>query len=135
VRSLSATSSTFPLLWILLVGASVLGACQPGVEGSNTGVKGQVLMGPMCPVVQADQDCPDQPLEADLEIEDVNGDPVARGRSDERGQFQIALEPGEYVLSLVPPNPGGPPTGAPIPFRVDDGQWTTLTVLVDSGIR
>jgi len=35
----------------------------------------------MCPVVQEGVDCPDSPLEADLEVRGAAGTVIARGRS------------------------------------------------------
>jgi len=93
------------------------------------------MIGPMCPVIQEGQACPDQPYAVKLEIENRAGRVIARSSSDEKGKFRIPLEPGEYWLMPVPSNPGGPPSAAPIPFQVKEGKWTNLTVLMDSGIR
>jgi len=128
-------SRTAALVMMCLVGAALLAACLPARDANGSGVEGQVLIGPMCPVIQAGQACPDQPFETKFEIVDRAGKVVAQGTADEKGQFRVPLETGEYLFIPVPPNPGGPPTAAPLPFRVEQGEWARLTVRVDSGIR
>jgi len=119
----------------VLLSLGLLGACGPKDVPSGTGVRGTVLIGPMCPVIQMGTDCPDRPFAADLEVTLTGGRVVARSRSDFSGKFEIPLAAGEYVLVAVPPNPGSPPSGPSLPFSVIEGQWTTLTVSYDSGIR
>jgi hypothetical protein len=80
-------------------------------------------------------DCPDKPLQAELQVTASDKKVIARGRSDFAGHFEIPLAPGDYMLVAVPPNPGGPPYAPSIPFSVTEGEWTMLTVQYDSGIR
>ena len=134
-RGQTSDTRTAALVIVWLVGAVLLDGCLPGRDASSSGVEGQVLMGPMCPVVQAGQACPDQPFETKFQIVDRAGKVVAQGTADEKGQFRVPLETGEYLFIPVPPNPGGPPTAAPLPFRVEQGEWARLTVRLDSGIR
>ena len=119
----------------VLLSLGLLGACGPKDVPSGTGVRGTVLIGPMCPVIQIGTECPDRPFAADLEVTLPGGRVVARSRSDLSGTFEIPLAAGDYVLVAMPPNPGGPPSGPSLPFSVIEGQWTTLTVSYDSGIR
>jgi hypothetical protein len=85
-------------------------------------------------VVQEDVDCPDQPLVADLEVQDLRARVVARGRSEADGRYRIAVGPGEYML--VPLSPSvGLPFASPIPITVHEGNWTEADVFYDSGIR
>ena len=119
----------------ILLGLGWVTACGPDEVPPETGLRGGVLVGPMCPVVQMGTDCPDRPLQADLEVTRADRRVLARSRSDLAGKFEIPLAAGTYVLVPVPPNPGGPPYAAPIPFTVTEGEWTALTVQYDSGIR
>jgi hypothetical protein len=120
---------------VVLLALGWLTACGPNNVPSDTGVRGTVRVGPMCPVVHVGTDCPDQPLQAELQVMGANNKTVARSRSDFAGRFEIPLAPGSYTLVAVPPNPGGPPYGASIMFSVTEGEWTILTVEYDTGIR
>ncbi|HET6822093.1 MAG TPA: carboxypeptidase-like regulatory domain-containing protein [Anaerolineales bacterium] len=120
----------------LLIGVLilVLATCtiySPTPRGS--GIEGQVFLGPMCPVVQEGQDCPDQPYQATLTITSRNGVQVVQFQSDEQGRFRVSLVPGEYVLH--PESPNGIPFAGDQSFTVETGQYTQITVLYDSGIR
>lgn len=120
----------------LLIGVLilVLATCtiySPTPRGS--GIEGQVLLGPMCPVVQQGQDCPDQPYQATLTVTSRNGVQVAQFQSDEQGRFRLSLVPGEYVLH--PESPNGIPFAGDQSFTVETGRYTQITVLYDSGIR
>ena len=61
--------------------ALVLVGCARAGPPPDSGVTGIVRVGPMCPVVQEGVDCPDSPLEADLEVRGAAGTVIARGRS------------------------------------------------------
>jgi hypothetical protein len=120
----------------LLIGVLilVLATCtiySPTPRGS--GIEGQVLLGPMCPVVQEGQACPDQPYQATLTVTSRNGVQVAQFQSDEQGRFRVSLVPGEYVLH--PESPNGIPFAVDQSFTVETGRYTQITVLYDSGIR
>ena len=120
----------------LLIGVLilVLATCtiySPTPRGS--GIEGQVLLGPMCPVVQQGQDCPDQPYQATLTVTNLNGVQVAQFQSDEQGRFRVSLVPGEYILH--PESPNGIPFAGDQSFTVETGRYVQITVLYDSGIR
>jgi hypothetical protein len=100
---------------------------------ADSGVEGQVLIGPMCPVVQVGQECPDQPYQATLTVNSPNGRRIVQVRTDEQGRFKIRLEPGEYILH--PESPNVPPFAVEQPFVVEEGRFTHVTVVYDSGIR
>jgi hypothetical protein len=97
------------------------------------GIEGQALLGPMCPVVQVDNPCPDQPYAAWIDVLDRNGRPATRLRADQEGRFRVGLEPGAYVLH--------PESGDPLPRAGDQevevpvGKYVTVTVSFDTGIR
>lgn len=57
-------SISLPLLTIYAVDLGVGMA----VKVSDGGIKGKVLIGPVCPVESKYQPCPDRPLEASIEI-------------------------------------------------------------------
>lgn len=107
-------------------------SAQPSAP-TDSGIEGQVFMGPMCPVVQAGQECPDQPYQAVLTVNSPQGGKIVQVQTDENGLFKIPLEPGEYVLHPESPNK--------MPFAIDqsvivgNGKFTQVVVNYDSGIR
>lgn len=118
---------------LVVMAGALLAACAGGPP-PDSGVEGQVWIGPMCPVVQAGTECPDAPFAAVLEVENGAGRTVARGESDGDGSFRIPLAPGDYVL--VPQSgEGGMPWAEPVEVRVAAGEWTFVEVHYDSGIR
>jgi len=125
---------------ILFLGV-LLPAAHSGVgkslELSNSGIEGEVLIGPMCPVVQLDHPCPDKPFEASIEIrgQDNHGDHLTI-RSGKDGRFHVKLAPGKYRLTPISPNPGAPPHAPPPQSEtVESGRYTHVTITYDSGIR
>ena len=120
---------------VFLACGFLLAACAATTPFGDSGVEGHVWVGPTCPVVQEGTDCPDAPLEADLEIRDSFGRVVARTRSDAQGAYRIPLEPGEYVLVPLSPGQAGMPFASPLPLIITAGSWLQLDVSYDSGIR
>lgn len=115
--------------------AVLIAGCGPGEVPPSTGVRGEVLIGPTCPVVRVGTECPDRPYPSELEVQRTDGRVVARAKTDASGRFEIALRPGDYILVPTSPAPGGPPYASPLPFTVTQAAWTSLTVQYDSGIR
>jgi hypothetical protein len=97
------------------------------------GIEGLVLLGPLCPVVTAEDPCPDRPYQATIEVLDADGDRVTSVRSDLDGRFRVGLEPGLYRLH--------PESGDPLPAAGDQDvevrarAWSAVTVGYDTGIR
>ena len=107
----------------------------PAAGTGESGVEGQVWIGPTCPVAQRETECPDLPFEATLVVTDSEGNEVARGISNEDGYFRFQLPVGDYILVPETPNPDLPPYANPVPFAVTSGAFTQLAVRYDSGIR
>ena len=114
------------LIGVLILVLATCSIYSPTPRGS--GIEGQVLVGPMCSVVQQGQECPDQPFQSTLTV--INRDGV---QSDEQGRFQVSLVPGEYILH--PESPNGLPFAGDQSFMVETGSYTQITVHYDSGIR
>ena len=114
-------------------------ACAPQIkdpaEPLTSGMKGQILIGPMCPVMQEGVECPDQPYQAALTVLTLDGQEVTRFDTDAEGKFQVNLAPGDYILHPAPPVDHPFPIAADIPFTVLPGEFTTVVVFFDSGIR
>ena len=110
----------------------------PDPNLSSTILAGQVLIGPVCPVVrigQGDQ-CADQPYPGNLSIRTTAGDQeVTQIMADAQGSFAVDLAPGTY--QIVPLSPPGHilPRGMPQTVTLDHGMTTIVEVHYDSGIR
>ncbi len=117
----------------LFVLAILLAGCRASPTPSTSGVEGQVFIGPMCPVVQLGNPCPDRPYQATLTILDAEGRKVIQFQTAEDGTFKVSLGPGQYVLR--PDSPGTVPHASEQTFSVTEDAYTRLTVTYDSGIR
>jgi len=119
------------LVGVLILVLATCSIYSPTPRGS--GIQGQVLLGPMCPVVQPGQECPDQPYQATLTVNSLSGVQIAQFQSDAQGRFSVPLVPGEYILH--PESPNGLPFAGDQSFMVETGRFTQITVHYDSGIR
>jgi hypothetical protein len=119
------------LIGVLILVLATCSINNPTPRGS--GIEGQVLIGPLCPVVQPGQECPDGPYQATLTVVSLNGVVIAQVQSDAEGHFKAPLVPGEYVLH--PESPDGIAFAGDQRFAVETGRYTRLTVHYDSGIR
>jgi hypothetical protein len=116
----------------------VLSACNPMMDDGypflNSGLEGLVTVGPQCPVVRVGESCPDLPYAATLELRQA-GRLVAQFNSDAQGYFRVALRPGSYSLEPQSPAGRGLPAAGPRPVTVLEGQFLSVAVVYDSGIR
>jgi hypothetical protein len=119
------------LIGVMILVLATCSIYSPTPRGS--GIEGQVLLGPMCPVAQPGQECPDQPYQATLTVKDLNGLQIAQFQADEQGRFQVPLVPGEYILH--PESPNGIPFAGDQSFIVETGRYTQIAIHYDSGIR
>ena len=119
------------LIGVLILVLATCSIYSPTPRGS--GIEGQVLLGPVCPVVQQGQECPDQPYQATLTVNSPNGVQIAQFQTDEQGRFRVQLVPGEYILH--PESPNGSPFAGDQSFVVETGSYTQITIHYDSGIR
>lgn len=121
-------------IWPVLLAITLLASCSPIVSiPDDSGIQGQVSIGPLCPVMQVGVPCPDRPYQAILTVWTPGGRRVARLSTDTQGRFRIALPPGNYILH--PESPGGIPHAADVQFTVFPDQFTPQAISYDSGIR
>lgn len=99
----------------------------------DSGIEGQVLIGPMCPLVQTGGVCPDQPYQATLKITNPGGSTIAQVPTDAQGHFRFSLAPGQYLLH--PESPNGFPFAGDQWVVIGAGHYTQVTIHYDSGIR
>jgi hypothetical protein len=101
----------------------------------NSGIKGQVLLGPTSPVVSSDKPRTDKPYKAKLKILNQDREEVLQLDTDEEGRFKITLEPGKYIISPVAPNLLRPPYPEEQKVTVKMNEFTEVKVIFDTGIR
>ncbi len=116
--------------------AALAGCGGEAAPPADSGIQGLVLIGPMCPVVQEGEPCPDEPFAAAIEVRrEEDGELAATVRSGADGRFSVDLAPGSYVLVPLSPNEGAPPFASPVTVRVEPHRFTQVTISYDSGIR
>lgn len=133
------------LIFALVLLSVAVAGCQPreplirpitpqATHDMPNGIRGQVFIGPMCPVVREGEECPDQPYQATLLVLDENGRQVGQAVSDASGFFLLPLPPGTYTIQPQPPAEGIAFAGEQ-EVVVEAGAFTAVVVTYDSGIR
>jgi hypothetical protein len=105
---------------------------------SGTGIYGQILIGPSCPVLRSgnEDECTNKPYQATIVIKSQDGSvEVAQFISDIRGRFKFELKPGTYTLVPLSPNNALLPKGAPQQVTVKQNIYTKVIIPYDTGIR
>jgi hypothetical protein len=111
----------------------IASACGASAGAGTSGIRGLVLLGPQCPVVQQGSPCPDTPFEGTVAVTDLSGRLVGTTRSGADGRFEIRLDPGTYLLQAI--DLQGVTFSKPVTMEVTAGHMNDATVLVDTGIR
>ena len=108
------------------------------VTDDASGVEGTVHLGPQCPVESVDEPCEDAPAAGvEVTVSDmipgeayVAGPRVASGTTDAQGHFQIAVPPGDYVVTAK-----AGMSCELMDARVEADARTQVDVPCDTGIR
>jgi carboxypeptidase family protein len=118
----------------LIVVGLAAGACGTGGEAAATsGIRGQALVGPMCPVQTQNSPCPDVPYHGTVVATDTGSGKKYTTESNEKGAFELPVPPGTYEVSIVSESP--PPFAKPQTVTVPADSFVRVTLSVDSGIR
>ncbi|MEO7665916.1 MAG: carboxypeptidase-like regulatory domain-containing protein [Dehalococcoidia bacterium] len=121
---------------VLLLAAAACGDDDESPAVEVSGIAGQVLVGPQCPVVMEGSPCPDLPLEATLRVDEVGGGSSQTVETNSDGQFSLLLPPGEYSVVALPVGDGpfpAPPAEQMVTVR--PRTFSELTIYYDTGIR
>ncbi|MDP2651993.1 MAG: hypothetical protein Q8O94_02565 [bacterium] len=102
----------------------------------NSGVRGEVLLGPTCPVerIPPDPACAERPYVTAIAVYRTGSkSPFILGSSDTNGLFNFSLPPGSYTLKAT----GGTmlPRCNPVDITVAPDAYATTTISCDTGIR
>jgi hypothetical protein len=104
----------------------------------DSGVTGQVTLGPTCPVMQnpPDPQCADRPYETTIQVIQVGSPqsaPFTTVKTDSQGEYSVTLPPGDYALQPV----GGNmlPRCETKNVTVVSSKMTQVNLSCDTGIR
>ncbi len=105
------------------------------VSSIATGVYGQVLMGPIVPGPETPGQVNEAPFSALFSVLRNDGSIAGRFQSDDDGQFEIDLRPGDYTVvpdaSAPFPNPEGQTRSVTVPEQ----GYAEVILRFDTGIR
>lgn len=124
------------LVPFLLMG-SLLAACAEGAgpRAATSGIEGQVVAGPTCPVMTESSPCPPKPIQTVVAIESEDGERLLDVRTDVQGRFRAQLDPGSYLVSAVPPPTDLSLVPKPSRVEVEPNTYAQVTVILDTRIR
>lgn len=92
---------------IAVAGGGLAAGGAGGAKAPESGVRGLVVLAPRCPVILERDPCPEPPRSVSIVIRRAHDRRwVATIRTDLRGRFRKALEPGSYVLQAMRPRRG-----------------------------
>lgn len=128
-----------PLLVVLVPVLLALPGCVlPGDAAGTSGIHGQVLIGPTCPVERnpPDPNCEDQPYKGALAVVTADDDKVVKEfESEENGTFRVPVPPGDYRIRQADSSKMYPTCSTNETIAVSPGHYTWTFVHCDSGIR
>lgn len=101
----------------------------------RSGLTGRVILFPTCPVGTSGSPCPRKGVQTTVAIEAADGDRMVQVRTRPDGTFRIALEPGDYLLSAVPPPMAPDLVPRPASAKVLPGTFARVTVVLDTRLR
>ena len=108
--------------------ALALAACGDGPNASaDSGVRGLVMRGPLCPVQTVANPCPDEPFATDVRVLSTGGKVLQTVRSGSDGRFVVRIAPGHYILMTE--------SGKPVDVIVRPHSFAKAVVEYDTGIR
>lgn len=104
------------------------------IARGESGVRGTITLGPLCPVPREGQPCPDRPYIATVVVSDGSGE-VARVSSRGDGTYALALSAGRYVVTPLGAQGRPSRSATPVDIVLESGAWAVLDITYDSGIR
>lgn len=129
------------ILVALALASASCGAVRPGAgppspaPTANSGIEGQTVAAPTCPVVRPGVVCPPRPISAAVVVLDAAGREVTRFTSAGDGSFRVPLPPDAYTLAQPRTGSHTPPTLRPVAVTVAAGRYTSVVLEFDTGIR
>ncbi len=109
-----------------------------GSGNGASGIKGTVLLGPICPVerIPPDPKCAPKPYAAKLVLTTADQSrAIIEFDSDADGKFGVQISPGEYAIRSAAASNIRPYCSSRETVKVSAGQFIETTVYCDTGIR
>ncbi len=130
-------------LFMGLVACVAMACGEVGISGTTpeppAGIKGTVVLGPTC-AVSGDPGSFDPvpsacltPYAAQMVVLDGENKVVARVVSGSDGTFRVDVPPGDYIVT--PATTDSYPIAQPVSVTVVPGQYVTVQINYDTGIR
>lgn len=121
----------------ILLGFALSGCGPTQLTTLDSGIMGVVMIGPIIPVESQGQTNGKPFAEATIIVWNAEtNQEIARFNVNSDGTFIYDLSPGKYILEPVSSNSqGGLPYADKMNVLVNDGQYTDVTIIFDSGIR
>jgi len=130
-------------LILAVVALVAVGCGDIGITGTTptppSGIKGTVILGPTCPVSGGSESfnpVPEAcltPYAAQMVVLDDENKVVAHIASGADGTFQVDVAPGDYIVT--PSSTDSYPIAQPVSVTVVPGQYVTVQINYDTGIR
>lgn len=131
------------VLFAALIACFAVACGSIGLSGDTptppSGIKGTVILGPTCPVsggTESFDPVPEAcltPYAAQMVVLDDENKVVAHIASAGDGTFQVDVAPGDYVVT--PATTDSYPIAQPVSVTVVPGQYVTVQINYDTGIR
>ena len=133
----SAGGRIFSYVWLILAAIFLLGSVleTTPVTEIETGIKGQVLMGPTVPGPEVVGTIDEAPFRALFHVFDVEKELVTRFKSDDNGRFTVLLPPGEYTIILDKSTRFPNPRRQRKTVTVPENGFADVTLRYDTGMR
>jgi hypothetical protein len=124
---------------VIVLPLLILAACAPsgqrGGTSSSSGIAGRVIMFPLSPLETGSSPAPTKGVQTTVAIESSDGERIEHVRTGPDGAFRIRLEPGDYVLSAMPPASDPHLVPRPASAKVEPGTFVRVTVVLDTRLR
>lgn len=109
------------------------GASSPTDQGT---LQGTVKASPTCPVERPDGRCGARPVpHQQVQVKALSGTVVATTTTDQQGQFRLLLPQGHYQVSVSPLRTPTQRGESNTSVTITIGQTSTVTIVLDTGIR
>jgi len=129
----SGTHNPLPFLLAAICLTSGLFAAMSS-RADDTGLRGTVLWGPVCPGPTRVGHSDEAPFSATFIVLAAERE-VARFRSDKNGHFEVALPAGDYVIVPENSTPIPAPQSQAKSVNVPEDSFAEVTLRFDTGMR
>jgi len=132
---MGVSGGTWLAVSLLVVTVTACGGGGAAPAAPTSGLTGRAVVDVGCPL-QDSSPCPTRPIRAQLTVTRPDTASFTRDvTTNDRGAFQLPLDPGTYVVQARNTTGAPVPTARPVTVRVPKGAFTTVTITFDSGVR